>query len=80
MIIENFDLTKAASSLINRKQSSHSSRISQLKSISNQQIDQQNNLIANFTFKLVDLNEIKYNLEVKFFSFISFKIISINFN
>ena len=61
---ENFKLSKAASTVINRKLSTPSGRVSALKSISKQQVTEQNNLIANYNYKLVDLHEIRYSFDV----------------
>ena len=61
---DHFKLSKAASTLINRKQSTPSGRVSALKSISKQQVTEQNNLIANFNYKLVDLHEIRCTFDV----------------
>jgi hypothetical protein len=62
--LESFQLSSARSS-INKKLSA-TSRISELRSISKQQVDDQNQLIESFSYKLVDINQIRYFYDVIF--------------
>ena len=42
------------------------SSLRDLKESSNKHLEEQNNLRANFTYKLIDINEIRYHVDVNF--------------
>ena len=61
----NFDLQTASASIEN-KMIPRSSKIKELREISSQQIDEQTKLIKNVSYKLVDINEIRFFAEDSF--------------
>lgn len=67
MHIERFLLSSASSRLPASTAKQRSHRVKELKTISTQQQTQQKALLSDVSYKLVDINEIRYFIEVSGF-------------